>query len=261
MNRKRSFLTFFALIMAISSIFLSLNCNRTEDNVTTFKENPYEYVGRLHNEGLDYIEDVKQRNSRLNPRIVFDSLSSFYANRGLRSSIKYEMMVNLITDEQGEIITDGIQMFRNAKRKLTLTNLRSDNALQVVDDFLVQLSGTQNLQAAYQMIDNFEQNIYAQNYSDEDNAIILSATSTARSSLEYWSQNYDGFSQKEGVPEIRGCGFGCWLCVSLWDVGGAGLGAIAGPGGAVGLGASLSTLAKCCKGICSNSGCGWDCNF
>ena len=264
-NMEKVFKT--TLILVVAAAILLFSCHKdTNSQITTAttqvrKENPFAFVGQFHNEGLDEIDRIKQTSNGLSPRIVFDAAKAFMAQKGYQTNLNFEDVSKRIADDSGNVITDHKALFAKLKQaERGVVSLRSVNRLDVVESFLETLEQQSDLQTALAYISTFEDGVETGYYSDEEKQYFQMVTATASSSLQYWSQNYDGYdvAGNGNQPVLRGrCGFWCWMCVAFWDVIGAAIGAgsTLTPTGAVVGGVVLSAAARCCPRFCTRDGC------
>lgn len=239
-----------ASFITIITVIIFFSCQKDNKSnaateVKVKKENPMAFVGQLHNEGLRYVDGVKQTSREFTPRKAFEASKAFLAEKGHPINLNYEDIRDRVIDDNGNLITDHKALFKKLKQTdRTGIPTRSINNLDVVESFMDNLELQEDLQSALAYIATFEEGIDVGQYSEEERQYYLSVTATASSSLQYWSENYDGFNITEGNPiQNRGrCGFWCWMCVAWWDTMGAAIGGIGcGPWCATGAGIMFST--------------------
>ncbi|HED05830.1 MAG TPA: hypothetical protein ENI61_04005 [Ignavibacteria bacterium] len=190
---KRYIVSLFSIILLVV-----LNSCQT-DNITspTNKEpfvNPYSKVGKLHNEGLDYIlskiESSRELFKYKNHKLIKskDEILNFITNSGLefikkKNLGKYTKTAFLEYSQKNLYKT-------NSDVEDSLTDLQK-KYLNDINYITETVKDTIKLKVSLNDLENNAYNVLG----EEDSRVILIASSVAYSSTTYWARNFNKWKQ------------------------------------------------------------------
>lgn len=235
----------FVVYMALFAISMFSSCSNNEEfSVNSTSNNPCETVGKLHNEGLNYIWGHYTRNANfenisqeeLEPLCV--QFMEEITQNGEILDISEYYQAN-IEEEVHEAYIDAIAIAQNSGE---VEAAALEEEISNLDVDLTVKEEIRNIFSNYDLmsdmlfanyIDNKEMEIcFSDNIDQVDKAMILSVIAIAKYSSSYWTTPTNGMSKKRIVKsDIRGAVRGLWrgrfVIVFCTGVGGAGCGAAA----------------------------------
>lgn len=250
-------------LLLIGSIFF-LSCQKEEvDNKKVFFD--YEQIGIEHNAGLNYIFEYL-KNGDVNKDSKLKSSSDIF-NLTKQATLSFAQISKITKGVDYSKLPLTFQSFNRSTLKSAGTNELVASISSEIDLssnqklFLNQLDEVMSnikkgLQPTIEEIKKLELDIVNQ-CTNEEAELLLSSTSVARYSLEYWTDNYEKWLTELGGIDIVGAntsqlksGDWDWFCDTLGNMGksdvvgaaiGAGAGALAG-----GVGAAPGAVAGAC---------------
>lgn len=211
-------LAILPVFLFLASIFFSCSKeNDIKEEVTKF-QNPYDYIGKIHNEGvLDLMES--------------DEIEEFKAVKRLRSSVDNdyaEQISDFIKKESREFvvnkfkeidpkasisITDKTMSMLNlvstnkvsTRSEAIATELESSIYVQKADEIINQITTESEAQSLFDKFSVLEEQVYLdRTLSEEDRNLLLMSFAVYKNSFQCWdefvSENYDEFLlSTEGV--------------------------------------------------------------
>lgn len=257
---KKLILSISSLVLLITIITCKKELNTSESSPQLITVESFKFVGEEHNNGLDYVYnkikllklDTIQKSS-LNKEDMMLYIKKFSvefvdlkSNNGLVNSEAIKR-IDFIHKFQRDY------HFKSSPNDLILIadSLRdkfSPNLISLLDDLKIVLtSDSTSLTERITLIENIESGKLINELSDMERMIILSSSSVAKSSLTYWSENYDKWSHlldnnmKSWWPNLKEIGLsdaaGAVIGATHLALSGTGALMVAGgPGGWVGIG-------------------------
>ncbi len=208
----------------------------------------FKFVGEEHNNGLVYIFDnLKLLNQNNGDKSTLESVDlTILIKKFAIEFIESKNSTNIVNLEtkKGIDLIHRIKTENQSKSSNTELNLYPDSLkanfstdlIILLDELdIVMKNENTDLSEAIEAIEKIEKKESIAKLSDMEKMIIFTSCSMAKSSLSYWSENYDkwktlfGNNQKKWWPD--------WKEIGLSDAGGAVLGAthlaISGTGAAM----------------------------
>jgi hypothetical protein len=181
-------------------------------------ENPYAYVGERHNEFLACTIEYDVRDAKSALKVLFGDCGFDAKDYGYDQDDLLYSMNNAFIHVPGSMYESGVN-----------ADLERDE-LELLARVDVVLRHSEPEEAA-ELLAELEQDALAMDGSEA----LLSGMATVRASNEFWMDEWDGDDDAEGRRP--------WWQIVLADAAGAIVGgATAGPGGAIALGTTASTL-------------------
>lgn len=232
----------FYMVLFVTNMFSSCS-NNEESSAYSASNNPCEVVGKLHNEGLNYIWGHYTRSTNLE-NISQEELEPLcvqfmeeITQNGEILDISEYYQANI--EEVHEAYIDAIAIAQNSGEEEAAA---LEEEISNLDANLIVKEEIRNIFSNYELmpdmlfsnyINNKEIDICSSDNIDQvDKAMILSVIAIAKYSSSYWMTSTDGISKKRIVKsDIRGAVRGLWrgrfVIVFCTGVGGAGCGAAA----------------------------------
>ncbi|NOU61061.1 hypothetical protein [Marinifilum caeruleilacunae] len=241
---------FIYSLISIAIIGITIiSCNKSDElefKNEKLKVSDFEYIGKLHNQGLELsLEELKSMDFNLKGSKLSKKESLIELQKNI--SIKF-VNEQIGSDELKAIaisqIQDGINDYNSfdLKLKSTQNNFIPDSLLskisvdaknQLHNLFDIMNDSDMNLSSLKSRISAIEEKAI-QTLNTEEQFLILSTSSVAKSTLDYWSANYKEWL-KLNDQSLKSLD---WKAAGQADVGGA---ALAGLGLAVsGTGAAMA---------------------
>ena len=235
---KKLFFGIIAAAVVITGIFTFAGCEKEEkelnqtttlkiEKATTDVNNPYSFVGELHNQGLDYIISHANKDALFNEETCIEEIRNNMLdfmnsiNWPIPLNLDYSMITTSIMDEDFSMESLG----------LTPEELRQWNSLENnIFEHLTTSELSQRLEYAHEFND------FVSNIPDENKRTILYiASAVLLSSSSYWCHELELGIESEWFSELNDDGV-CYAVLSTEqkeaileaDAWGAGLGSIAG---------------------------------
>lgn len=192
----------FLMIMFVSFVA----CTNDESETKQASSNAYDYVGKLHNEGMRYIFKGLSTTTRTevegdDPEEVLVTGIEEYLSSVLTNDPRFDVSDYYEADVAKEI-ADAISYSNQHMR--TATSLAfSDKPIEVgqmIDSLDICFSAKNDLEEIYQNFESYsntalssylsskENQVAISNYTDLEKAVLSSALSIGRNSLDYWGE-------------------------------------------------------------------------
>ena len=260
--------------LQLSLIFTTVMClfffSCQEDEIVPIDESfDYELIGIDHNKGLDYIfeylkdEGVGAKTELKSATDIFDltkqATLSFAKTSTITNGVNYaKLPLTFQSFNQNTLKSAGInELSSSIQSEVELTPLQI-SILNELDQTMSNLKI--GLEPTIKKIKNIELDIKSQ-CTEAESELLLSCTSVARHSLEYWTSNFEKWMNELGgttgiandVPRLKSANAEDdwdWFYDTLVNMGksdvvgagiGAGVGALAG-----GVGAAPGAVAGAC---------------
>lgn len=207
----------FATIAIASFVFFGIfSCSEDENNgeevnvitkssaTPENKDNPYDYIGKIHNEELGKIMNEVLANNLANNKTtaqVYQIVGGILVKDGFASSLSELSSIFPLTTFEC-LLADTSNLYRSALNNMNLSSTVKD---YMIDSLFVSLLNQSNISDDYRdlktTIVSLESNILSsQNINASDKTILLKVMSTARYSLYYWLNFANNLSVKSKVP-------------------------------------------------------------
>jgi|UPI000838590D hypothetical protein len=257
------------LVAFVFGVFVTANLISCQKEKTTTPDISFDYeqIGIEHNKGLDYIfeylkeKKINKKSALRSTTNIFDLIEqatlSFAKTSKILRNVNHKELPLTFQNFNREVLksagNNNLTYLINSKINLNPSQITFLNEL---DNVISNLEI--GLELTIEKIKKIELDIISQCSVDEAK-ILLSATSVARYSLEYWTENYEKWIIELGGMEIGAMnelksissrGGWDWFCDTLKSMGksdvvggaiGAGVGALAG-----GVGAAPGAVAGAC---------------
>jgi len=197
--KKYKIFTVISLIIAVSICLINCSSEQinsmdeldnSENTSNTKLENPYNYIGELHNKGLTYIYNgLKVMNFKKDG--ILDSVYLLY------TQFIYDEGISITPEEALYLFNMGIQMAeynQNSEISLLDSVITNSELSSEQREFLYRIS---NLEKAVLSLNTLKDSVAVLNSEvieklpDDDQMIILAASSILIYSTEYWNEHID----------------------------------------------------------------------
>ncbi len=205
------------------TIVVAISCTKNETATVSQKYTPsqFEQVGRIHSQGLDFvITSLNQKTFSVNQRANNKrNLSEILVeNEKAAFAFVKQQMPNLTADQE-KLLSDNFKvitqkgidyvskMRANGYSAKVAVDELSNSIINDVSKYLsagqneklllvINAINTQssNIDLLMRSLDDIESQVYS--LSTEEQPVIFSAISIARSSSQYWKANYDSWQQQ-----------------------------------------------------------------
>ena len=244
---------YLSILVLIGTVLFS--CQSIFDEESKVSNNPQDYIGQLHNEGMDYILDeitqLPKTKSGIRPVDI-----SYIKQATISFMKKKELLNNKITKSTDNYnLPDSINF-----SDVTMTNIQKDYLIRLID--ILSVPKEADFKKITNNIIEFENEILQNEaISDNESFPISCWCSVARYSAIYWTENLEKWkveiigiknsqqkiiTTKSGDPE-EGFWDGVWdiakedaIGAALGALGGAGIGGVGAVPGAIGGGCIAS---------------------
>ena len=188
------------------TLFTFYGCNSEEFDeysiTSSFKQNPYDFVGEYHNEGLLYVLQSLKTEIQVETRSIqtllleeeIQRLTESYCERNIleNKGIQYPFDVEKYTILNSFTLSNTRTISQDCSNKVQyylnklLKCIKNPRDIKSLDEF-------------NQMISRYEQEILQSNLTEEEEAIILVSYAVGRYSLKFWLD----VSDKSTSPVIK----------------------------------------------------------
>ena len=203
--------------------------------------NEYDYVGELHNEGLDYV--LLELESAIEERVnITDSEKNVIINEAVKEfsaskNCSYDFSIDHVYSIVSSITQDGNSLNKVLSEEINYQDSLTNNQNQLISEFFEIYNESVSYESFISSINDFE--VEADNIlMDEEKEAIFSMTSVAEHSANYWQENMDKWeailSEANTGLNKRSADWGQWRSFIISDLTGALIGSIVlGPAGAI----------------------------
>jgi hypothetical protein len=192
------------------------------------ESNPYDFVGKLHNEGLTYLV-VHAQNYYINNELNRDSFK-YYSDQ-YYTSIAAKYIDSMYSQNNSE---DSINVFLNRFNTGIFYSLLSDVSTNLTvsqrfyfDQISSEIDSFSNFLAFKSSIIQIENAIMASSLPENDKMVLLMGTAVSRYSAHYWStvsiESIRDYFNDNNFPPTSAIGN-----ILKWDFQGAVMGGVAG---------------------------------
>ncbi len=239
----------FIAILIMVVLFACNKSDELENNNEKLNVSDFEYIGKLHNQGLELsLEELRNMDSNLKSSKLSNKESLIELQKDI--SIKFVNEQNY-SDELKTIavsqIQDGINDYNSfdLKLKSTQNNTLPDSLMSKIS-----IDAQNQLYNLFEIMNDYDMNRSSlksrisiieekaiQTLSTEEQFLILSTSSIAKNTLDYWSANYEEWLElnNKGLKSLKSDIN--WKAAGKADVGGAALAglslAVSGTGAAM----------------------------
>lgn len=232
----------FILIGAVMALLVSCRVNEVNNgSATSIPLVTNNEVGRLHNEGLDYvfgkikgeIQATRGGRSAITEDFVDDACWEFLEKEGIVSEATRSTDWSVMTKSRN-----------TTPEEIGASPLMTEYTKRIAR-VLARKSNAENIDKLHNQFLSIEQDILADTELDTDEReALLSMTAVTVYSVAYWQENYDDWMNALGVPEVKtrnsergSSNWGDVADIAWADAGGAMVGAMVGAAaGGVGAG-------------------------
>lgn len=154
--------------------------------------NPYDYIGYLHNKGIDYmfshsIEFYNPVSNAINKNNFKESFSNYYANYAgnfLDSIYNTSNNVDSLKSASLKFFTDEINF---SSLMASISDSLSPSQLNYYNSVLTTINNFSDFSTFKTQVVSIESSIINSNLSTNEKLVLLMGTSVARYSAHYWS--------------------------------------------------------------------------
>ena len=196
-------------LFLLTSTFL-FSCKK--ESVSTPKKIDYNLIGAEHNKGLDYVfnyvkENTAKDKSKFKTKADFLSLVEKGTQEFLENSdlLVNEKNIAIAIDEAKKPFTFYSSCINSGIKSTTLEklwpdevdNLLTDKQKEILSEMNDILNNNTDIQAIIEGLNKLEDKINSE-CSTEEKDVLLSATSIAKYSFQYWHDNFDTWMNEFG---------------------------------------------------------------
>jgi len=241
----------FLYLTVTVSVLTIFSCSTDETSSSSFsltppRSNPYDFIGKLHNEALDYIYNFKMREvsdmgeeSIDEQREVMENNCYNYLSQTLKSDERFTIDDYYQTDDDEDItnaMSDAFNSVETTSGVPFADNQTSVNSM--IDNMNISLTAKNDLKEMYSQFDvlpnnllysylvNKEQLILSGTYSEADQRVLLPVISIGKYSIDFWvdpTSPSPGSWGKIGRADFVGAARGIWsgrLVIAACCIGG-----------------------------------------
>lgn len=238
----------------LSILILALACNDNEESISTNNQkqlNPYELLGKIHNDGLNELQKMvvtntrgetatippsKEEQSALVETFTTNFISSYAIEIGASPELRAEIEVAVAYANENLPFIEQLSSSSDNEGKQAISSL---NISGVLKEAFIQILDIVNIGDTIMGKKNFiifdDKIINSKNLSKEDKESILSVSAIAQYSYLYWAKNTSKASTRGLFTSVAKADLGGAISgvVAGFFSGGANTGLVFGPGGLV----------------------------
>lgn len=258
---KKNFFTILSIIFLFSAcdnaetLNNSNNSNKSIDpttivcDLTLNEENPYNYVGSLHNEILStYLSTYTDDTTDI--AVILSRIQEIGDNNTTYSQLmdsNYQLISSSVVSEAA---LDFENEFVNVIDNMEISTEAKDKLSEMINYFfsIAKQSTSPTFDEVDDVLRSFESEVIGLSFDETENRVLLSFIATARYSSCFWYQyfdvaNYDYDTKAETEPEPKRKWYH-WVIIGVSDAVGAGLGSIPAAG-TLGVGGAAIVAGAC----------------
>lgn len=191
MKDKKKFMSVILFIVSILCVSCSENRNESETVSPTTATNPFDFIGELHNEGLDAVRD-SLTGTRATATTA-DEMIAKYTNGYCKNVFQNEKRLDGAYDIEPVTVfkTDVLTRTGINEEAIESDTVFSEKAWALLDE-IISVAETDNYFYIKNRFAEFEKTILydeSNEYSVADKTLLLSSLSVGKYSNEYWEEN------------------------------------------------------------------------